>query len=72
MSMSMVDGDGRPTLLPVPEVLRAVPISKAFLYKLIKAGKGPVLTRIGDRTFVSRNNLEAWLAKHEVARPQAD
>lgn len=71
MTMSMETGDGRPALLPLPAVLREVPISRAFLYKLIKAGKGPVLTRIGDRTFVSRDNLEDWLAKHEVARSQA-
>ena len=66
MSMSMESGDTRPALLPVPDVLREVPISKAFLYKLIKAGKGPVLTRIGDRVFVSRGNLENWLAQREV------
>jgi len=41
-----------------------------LFYKLVKAGKGPVLTRIGDRVFVSRENLMAWLAQHEVG-PEA-
>jgi predicted DNA-binding transcriptional regulator AlpA len=65
MSMSTGD-DGRPVLLEVPGVLREVPISRAHFYNLIKTGKGPVLTKIGDRTFVSRENLAAWLAQHEV------
>jgi predicted DNA-binding transcriptional regulator AlpA len=71
MSMSMETGDDRPALLTVPEVLREIRVSKAFFYKLAKSGRAPVLTKIGDRTFVSRDNLEDWLAKHEVARTQA-
>jgi predicted DNA-binding transcriptional regulator AlpA len=70
MPMSIGGSDNSSPLLPVSDVLREVPISRAFLYKLIKTGKGPVLTRIGDRVFVSRENLAAWLAQHEVA-PEA-
>ena len=67
--MSIGASDNSSPLLPVSDILREVPISRAFLYKLIKTGKGPVLTRIGDRVFVSRENLAAWLALREV-RPE--
>jgi predicted DNA-binding transcriptional regulator AlpA len=70
MSLATGTSDGRPTLLPVPSVLKEVPISRAFFYKLVKAGEGPVLTRLGDRVFVSRENLADWLTKREV-RPEA-
>ena len=66
MSMSIGEGEVRPTLLTVPEVLREARISKAFFFKLKKSGRGPRLTRIGDRVFVSRENLAAWLGQHEV------
>ena len=66
MSMSMVGGDDRPALLTVPEVLREIRVSKSFFYKLAKSGRAPVLTKIGDRTFVSRENLSDWLAQREV------
>jgi predicted DNA-binding transcriptional regulator AlpA len=68
MSLALGTHGSRPSLLPVPTVLRKVPISRAYFYKLIKAGKGPVLHKIGDRTFVSEENLADWLSKHEVAR----
>ena len=68
--MSIGVSDNSSPLLPVSDVLREVPIGRAFLYKLIKTGKGSVLTRIGDRVFVSRENLAAWLARREVG-PEA-
>jgi hypothetical protein len=70
MSMTIERGEGWPELLPVPALLREVPISRAMFYKLVRAGEGPTLTRIGDRVFISRKNLAAWLAKHEVG-PEA-
>ena len=70
MSSSIGVGEGPQALLPVRAVLREVPISRALFYKLVKAGKGPVLTRIGDRVFVSRENLMFWLTQREV-RPLA-
>jgi hypothetical protein len=71
MTMSMETGDDRPALLTVPEVLREIRVSKAFFYKLAKSGRAPVLTKIGDRTFVSRENLSDWLAQREVPGAQA-
>ena len=66
MSMLIGTGDNRPALLTVPEVLREIRVSKSFFYKLAKSGRAPVRTKIGDRTFVSRENLADWLARREV------
>jgi predicted DNA-binding transcriptional regulator AlpA len=66
MSMLMSEGDGRPALLTVPDVLREIRVSRAFFYKMVKAGKGPRLTKLGDRTLVSAENLSDWLAQREV------
>lgn len=70
MSMLMSGSDGQPVLMTVPEVLREIRVSRAFFYKLAKSGRGPVLHKIGDRSLVSRKNLEDWLDKHEL-RSQA-
>jgi predicted DNA-binding transcriptional regulator AlpA len=72
MSMSISGDDGYQALLPIPDVLRTVPISRAFFYKLVKSGRGPVLHKIGDRTFVSRENLSDWIAQREVVDPGAE
>lgn len=40
-------------------------ISKAFLYKLIKDGKGPRLMRVGRRTLVSAESAADWRAQQE-------
>ncbi len=40
-------------------------ISRAMLYKLLKLKKGPRLTKIGRRSFVSSEALEAWLKQME-------
>jgi hypothetical protein len=66
MFVSMGGGEGRSVLLTVPEVLREARISRAFFYKLVKAGKGPILTKLGDRTLISTENLTDWLAQREV------
>ena len=72
MPMSMEAGGRRPALLTVPEVLDQARISKAFFYKLLKAGKGPTLTKLGDRTLVSPANFRAWLKTRELSRPTED
>ena len=59
MSMSMAGDDSRPILLSVEDVPRELQIGKSFYYNLARDGKGPTLTKLGDRTFVSRENLEA-------------
>lgn len=40
-------------------------LSKAFLYKLIKDGKGPRLMKIGRRTLISAEAAAAWRAQME-------
>jgi hypothetical protein len=55
-----------PAFLTVPEVLREARISRALFCKRVKSGQGPTLTRIGERTLISRQNLADWLSKQEV------
>jgi predicted DNA-binding transcriptional regulator AlpA len=52
-------------LLTVPEVLEEARISRAFFYKLVRSGNGPTLTKLGDRTLVSPDNLKTWLKARE-------
>jgi hypothetical protein len=33
--------------------------------------KGPTLTKLGDRTFVSRKNLANWLKTRELKEPRS-
>lgn len=51
--------------LSIPEACRAAGISRAMMYKLFRLKKGPPLTKIGRRSFVSSESLEAWLKKME-------
>ena len=73
MSELLMAGDvtGMPAYLTVAEVIAGLRISRGLFYKLVRTGRGPVLTKLGERTLVSRESLEDWLAKHEVARTQA-
>jgi predicted DNA-binding transcriptional regulator AlpA len=47
-------------------------ISKSFLYKLIKEGKGPRLMKIGRRTLISTEAAAEWRAKMEAETSQND
>lgn len=44
--------------------------SKAFLYKLIKDGKGPRLMKIGRRTLISAESAADWRALMEAQTNQ--
>jgi predicted DNA-binding transcriptional regulator AlpA len=68
MGMSMGGGNGQPILLSVADVLQKLQVCKAFFYKMIRNGDGPTLTKLGDRTFVSTENLESWLKTRELKR----
>jgi len=69
MSMSM--DDAALDMLSVSEVSARLGISRALFYKLVRTGRGPTLTKLGERTLVSRENLSDWLAKREVGPAQA-
>lgn len=45
-------------------------ISKAFLYKLFKEGKGPTILRVGRRTLISAESAAAWRSKMESQTDQ--
>jgi hypothetical protein len=49
----------------IPEFCDQHRFSRAFFYKLLKAGKGPRITRLGARSFISNEDAAAW--RHAVA-----
>jgi predicted DNA-binding transcriptional regulator AlpA len=51
----------------VTEGATAAGISRVMLYRLIRAGKGPKVTRIGGRMIILTPALERWLAELENA-----
>ncbi len=44
----------------VPQFCDAYGIGKSLLYKLVKANKGPRLTKIGTRTLIAADEAERW------------
>jgi predicted DNA-binding transcriptional regulator AlpA len=46
--------------LSVNELCAAYDISRAHLYRLIQAGRGPRLTKIGDATRIHVDDASAW------------
>jgi hypothetical protein len=52
-----------PTYYNVDEVTTKLGISRSLFDKLCRAGKGPVLTRLGTRRIIAKGHLEEWLVK---------
>ena len=51
-------------LVRLPELLNLVPLSKASIYRLVKAGTFPAPVRIGAHAVAWRwSDLEQWLNK---------
>jgi predicted DNA-binding transcriptional regulator AlpA len=50
----------------IPQTCKAAGISRPMLYKLWKLKKGPAITKIGRRIFVSPSALKSWLKQMEV------
>jgi excisionase family DNA binding protein len=45
----------------VPAAAKRLGISRSHLYELIRAGKGPRVTRLGRRTLITEQELERWI-----------
>jgi hypothetical protein len=58
-----------PTYYNVDQVTTKLGISRSLFDKLCRAGRGPVLTRLGARRLISGEHLEEWLAKR-AQRPE--
>jgi prophage regulatory protein len=48
-------------LLDLRAVLQRVPISRARLYQLVKAGEFPRQVRVGGRAFWLESELDSWV-----------
>ncbi|HEV2162666.1 MAG TPA: helix-turn-helix domain-containing protein [Stellaceae bacterium] len=54
-----------PTLLSVAQACRALGVSRAFLYATWQRGDGPARIKLGKRTLIRVDALDAWLKVHE-------
>ena len=65
------------SMLSIPEFLDEHRISRSLLYKLIKDGRGPRITKIAGRTLISAEAAADWRAQMEreteqgAARPKS-
>jgi predicted DNA-binding transcriptional regulator AlpA len=57
-------------MLSVPAFAAEHGISRSLLYKLIKEGRGPRITKINDRTLISSEAAQDWRLKMEAATEQ--
>lgn len=53
-------------LLNYEEAAAALSMTRAALRDLVYKGRGPVVTKIGRRTYFSVEDLEAFVAQHRV------
>lgn len=56
--------------LTVAEAAKCARLSRAGLYKLLRAGEGPRVAKLGRRTVVLRSSLRDWLCQCEAATAQ--
>jgi predicted DNA-binding transcriptional regulator AlpA len=63
-----VDGTGdrsAPNLQSIPAFCSDNGISRSLLYRLVKEGRGPRLTKISRRTLISAEAAEQWRRRME-------
>jgi hypothetical protein len=58
-------------MLSIPEFLDEHRISRSLLYRLIKEGRGPRITKIAGRTLISAEAAADWRAQMERETEQA-
>lgn len=54
-------------LLDYPAAAEALSMSRGALRDLVYKGRGPVVTKIGSRTFFAVRDLEAFINRHREA-----
>jgi predicted DNA-binding transcriptional regulator AlpA len=59
------------SMLSIPEFLDEHRISRSLLYRLIKEGRGPRITKISGRTLISSEAAADWRALMERETEQA-
>ena len=59
-----------PICMRLPEVAQHARITLATLHRLLRAGGGPTVTRIGGRVVVQEDHYRAWLDQN--AQPSRD
>lgn len=57
-----------PQFYSVREFCEAHSLSRSFLYRLWRAGKGPGRVKVGSRTFITREAAERWAASLQAGK----
>jgi excisionase family DNA binding protein len=58
--------------LTIREFCAACGISRATLYRAVKAGTGPRITKIGGRTLIRVSSAEEWAERQELESATVD
>jgi hypothetical protein len=64
MSTQHPPNEPPPVLLSVAAFCRVHSISRSFLYKLIRAGRGPPVVKLGRKTLIATEDAARW--RHEL------
>lgn len=64
ISQSAVDVQPLKLLLDYPAAAEALSMSRGALRDLVYKGRGPVVTKIGNRTFFAVKDLERFVEEH--------
>jgi hypothetical protein len=54
-----------PPIYPVSAFCEAHHIARSFFYQLLREGRGPRITKLGRRTFVTREAAAEWRRRNE-------
>jgi predicted DNA-binding transcriptional regulator AlpA len=60
-SAAAVDAAPAHRLIDLPEVLRRVPLCRARIYQLIRAGELPQQIKLGSRSCWLEREIDAWI-----------
>ena len=61
-----------PLFLSVPDFCRSARISKATFYRAVKAGEGPLLTKIRGKTLIRVESAREWAERREQVSSDAE
>jgi predicted DNA-binding transcriptional regulator AlpA len=61
----------QPFFYNVPEFCDAAKISRSLFYSLQREGRGPRMTKLGDRSLISTTDARAWIERLPTTPAQA-
>lgn len=62
----MIENTSIPAAMSVADFCQSFRISRSFIYKLWKAGEGPRVLKVGNRTLISVEAASEWRRRMEA------